>query len=114
MNCRAVLSLITILITNTIFAQYKISGSTVDKTDDSYPLIGATVSLEATNDSTNKIGSTTDTGGHFIFSDLPSGNYTFKAYYVGFTTYQKTVNIFNSDTELGIIKMSPASTTLQN
>jgi hypothetical protein len=114
MNIRTVLTTIAILLTNTLFAQYKISGKIVDKTDNTFPLPGVSVFLEHANDSTNKTGTVTDTGGYFIFNNLTPGRYLLRSMYVGFTAYQKTVNITNANAELGTIEMAPASTTLQN
>lgn len=114
MRIRAALSILSIFITHTVLAQYKISGKIVDKTDNNYPLTGVSISLTAADDSSDKTGTVTDTGGYFIFNNLSPRSYIIKALYVGFAPYTRTITITNKDAALGTIEMSPAGNTLQN
>ena len=64
-----------------------ISGIVSDSTNGS-PLIGANVILKGTS-----LGAATDTDGRFSIDNIPLGEYTLSASYLGFKSFQKKLNI---------------------
>ena len=60
-----------------------ISGVVSDSTNGS-PLIGANVILKGTS-----LGAATDTDGRFSIDNIPMGEYTLSASYMGFKSFQK-------------------------
>ena len=60
-----------------------ISGIVSDSTNGS-PLIGANVILKGTS-----LGAATDTDGRFSIDNIPLGEYTLSASYLGFKSFQK-------------------------
>ena len=64
-----------------------ISGVVSDSTNGS-PLIGANVILKGTS-----LGAATDTDGRFSIDNIPMGEYTLSASYLGFKSFQKNLNI---------------------
>ena len=69
-----------------------ISGIVSDSTNGS-PLIGANVILKGTS-----LGAATDTDGRFSINNIPLGEYTLSASYLGFKSFQKVAR--NSAIEL--------------
>ncbi|MBT3750520.1 MAG: TonB-dependent receptor [Bacteroidetes bacterium] len=78
--------LTTIIFSGTLFAGVtgKISGKIVDKNDES-PLVGASVIIEGSN-----LGAATDINGEYFIINIPPGNYTVRADYIGYREEQKT------------------------
>ncbi len=63
-------------------AQFTVSGRVTGVDGASLP--GATVSISGVN-----LKTVTDTGGHYLFTDLAAGNYVVKASYIGYETETK-------------------------
>ena len=85
---------------NILAQSAKLSGSVVDaKTRQ--PLIGAIVT--ATSEGNQPKGETTDADGKFSFS-VKYGTYAFKVSFLGYTSYQKELNV-SADMQLGIIRL---------
>ena len=59
----------------------------------SKPLPGANVAVRRAADSTLVGGATTDSTGHFVVRDLPTGQYTVQASFVGYTSESQTVTL---------------------
>ncbi|QEC78517.1 SusC/RagA family TonB-linked outer membrane protein [Mucilaginibacter ginsenosidivorax] len=98
--------------TEAFFDKANISGSVVDTTG--APLVGATVTLEASElsiNAPNNYMSQTDEFGEFKFSNLPSGEYKLTVTYIGYRTQQTYVIIKNKDARQRII-MSTEETRL--
>lgn len=91
---------------------FTLSGKMLDDTDNS-TLIGVSLVLLAADDSTKKNGAVTDAEGRFLITGIEAGRYTLKASYIGFQTYNRTLNI-TEKTDLGTIRMSALSTQLKN
>lgn len=88
---KLILSLILLILSTTIFAQGIIKGTVVeDETNE--PLIGAYVIL-LSEKSDQPIGAATDLNGYFEIKDIPAGNYTFEASFVGYKPNKQEVKI---------------------
>ena len=73
----------------TLQAQHTLSGKVKTNREE---LIGVTVWL--TNNTTNKkIGTTSDIDSQYQFLNLPKGNYSLKATFVGYKEYNKQIQI---------------------
>jgi len=82
----------------TLQAQHTLSGKVKTNREE---LIGVTVWL--TNNTTNKkIGTTSDIDSQYQFLNLPKGNYSLKATFVGYKEYNKQIQI-ESTTNLNIL-----------
>ncbi len=90
---------------------YIVSGLLKDATDQS-PLIGASIILFPTNDTTDKHGTISDTNGDFEIDVVFSGSYKIRVSYIGYTSVEKFVKVQNYRTLLGEIKLQPGSTML--
>jgi len=99
-----ILSLLIFLSTATIIAQdsnikYQLQGSALDMGKN--PVEFASVSLWSVikADSLQFVsGSLTDDVGHFVFSDIQSGDYILKITYIGYSEYNKNININSTKT----------------
>ena len=69
----------------------------VQSAEASAPLPGANVAVRRVSDSTLVDGTTTDSTGHFVVKDLPTGQYTVVASFVGYTSRSRTVTLSASD-----------------
>lgn len=88
---------------STIFAQgVNVLGQIVDAKDLS-PMIGVTVSLTDLADSTQRKGAITDFEGVFIIRNVMRGEYRFLSSYVSYQPTEKTVQVAESEVEMGIV-----------
>ena len=72
-----------LLLTTVIASNSKIRGRiTNSKTGE--PLIGANIMLDDT-----MLGNASDENGHYIIKDIPIGNYTLLAMFIGYETHKK-------------------------
>ena len=99
-----------LLVQGMAMANNRINGRVVDDNDTS-PLIGATVVL---SDESGKqvLGVTTDTNGCFELKEVMTGNYTLQCSYVGYDTFTLVLKQLERNTNLGKIRMMPASEVL--
>lgn len=99
-----------LLVQGMAMANNRINGRVVDDNDTS-PLIGATVVL---SDEAGKqvLGVTTDTNGCFELKEVMTGNYTLQCSYVGYDTFTLVLKQLERNTNLGEIRMKPASEVL--
>ena len=99
-----------LLVQGMAMANNRINGRVVDDNDTS-PLIGATVVL---SDESGKqvLGVTTDTNGCFELKEVMTGNYTLQCSYVGYDTFTLVLKQLERNTNLGEIRMMPASEVL--
>ena len=99
-----------LLVQSMAMASNRISGRVVDDNDTS-PLIGATVVLS--DDSGKQVmGVTTDTDGRFELKEVTTGNYTLQCSYVGYDTFIMVLKQLERNTDLGEIRLKPASEML--
>jgi iron complex outermembrane recepter protein len=81
-------------------AQFSLSGTLKDS--ENQPLVGATVLLKNTYK-----GVSTDYKGHFLFKNLPIGNYVLEVSYVGYETQTREVQLSqNQEIEISLIQSS--------
>ena len=99
-----------LLVQSMAMASNRISGRVVDDNDTS-PLIGATVVLS--DDSGKQVmGVTTDTDGRFELKEVTTGDYTLQCSYVGYDTFIMVLKQLERNTDLGEIRLKPASEML--
>ena len=99
-----------LLVQGMAMANNRINGRVVDDNNTS-PLIGATVVL---SDESGKqvLGVTTDTNGCFELKEVMTGDYTLQCSYVGYDTFTLVLKQLERDTDLGEIRLKPASEVL--
>ncbi len=99
-----------LLVQGMAMANSRINGRVVDDNDTS-PLIGATVVL---SDEAGKqvMGVTTDTNGCFELKEVMTGDYTLQCSYIGYDTFTLVLKQLERDTDLGEIRLKPASEVL--
>ena len=99
-----------LLVQGMAMANNRINGRVVDDNDTS-PLIGATVVL---SDEAGKqvMGVTTDTNGCFELKEVMTGDYTLQCSYIGYDTFTLVLKQLERDTDLGEIRLKPASEVL--
>ena len=99
-----------LFFTATVFSQFQVSGSLIDKSDQK-PLPGAHVYLH--NDEGKLIHLvTTDYQGAFSFSELHSGHYSIKCSYVGYHDLEKNITITDKNIFLDKLFMEIMETRL--
>ena len=108
---KAMMMLISMLLMQGMtMASNQISGRVVDDNDAS-PLIGATVVLS--NESGKQImGVTTDVNGRFELKEVTTGDYTLQCSYIGYEPFMMVLKQFERNTDLGEIRLKPASEVL--
>lgn len=90
-------------------AQFRVSGTVIDSKD-GLSLPGATATLVSA--STGKlVGNSTDLDGKFSVR-VGAGKYTFKVVYLGYSNYEKTIEV-KGDMSMGTIKLKPESKELK-
>lgn len=80
------LSFLLVILAVPIGAQYTISGRVLN--EDAERMENATVYLDGTN-----LGTLVDSKGRYVIPDVPQGNYTLKASFLGFETLSKKINV---------------------
>ena len=104
------MAICTLLVQGMAMASNRISGRVVDDNDAS-PLISATVVL---SDDAGKqvMGVTTDANGRFELKEVMTGDYTLQCSYIGYDTFTFILKQLERDTDLGEIRLKPASEVL--
>ena len=99
-----------LLVQGMAMANNRINGRVVDD-NDALPLVGVTVLL---SDEAGKqvMGVTTDTNGCFELKEVMTGNYTLQCSYVGYDTFTLVLKQLERNTNLGEIRIKPASEVL--
>lgn len=93
-----------------IFAQNSVSGVLVDsKSNEKLPFVN--VGLMRSVDSVFVSGASSDFDGRFKLEHVPDGKYIFFVSSIGYESIKNILDIDN-DIDLGVIKMKPGSTTL--
>jgi hypothetical protein len=79
--------------------------------NDASPLIGATMVL---SDEAGKqiMGVTTDVNGRFELKEVTTGDYTLQCSYIGYEPFMMVLKQFERNTDLGEIRLKPASEVL--
>ncbi|MEM7510196.1 MAG: carboxypeptidase-like regulatory domain-containing protein, partial [Bacteroidota bacterium] len=98
------ISIFALIITQTLFAQIKISGTIMGS---GYPLIGANVYLEGTYD-----GASTDGQGQFSFTTNEKGDAQLVISYLGFERTLIPLTLAEEDIHLSP-KLKPSSSALE-
>ena len=91
------------------FAQQARLSATVIDIVSRAPLASANVSLTNVEDTTSKRFTSTNEQGKLLFTNLASGNYTLKVWYVGYRDLSRKVTIAGSGIDLGILAMTQVS-----
>jgi len=114
MNTRNLLMAVLMLfLVGTLEAQtetYTLKGSLKDANDDSAMIYTNCVLLH-TADSSFVCGVTSDDKGFFCFNGIAEGKYLLRISFIGYDTYWQSVSV-NNNHNLGIIKIAPNSTSL--
>lgn len=97
--------LVVILLIGISAKAQNINGRVIDASDNS-PVIGADVLLIQKSDTTIRKGRVTDTSGRFSFSGIQAGDYTLRAYFMGYNTLNIFVKVGQDNVDLGNIKLS--------
>jgi acetyltransferase-like isoleucine patch superfamily enzyme len=100
------------LFTMMLFAQGKISGAVSDSLDNS-PLVGVNLILRHQQDSAYLRGTVTDVNGQFAFQNIKPGKYSLRVTYVGYSVFETTLTLDQSDVVVGSLKISQSATTLK-
>ncbi len=96
-----------------VFSQtYTITGRVIDEKDTS-SLIGVTILVTKSSDTTFHTGATTDADGNFQITGLNAGQYSLRLEYLSYNSLNTTVNIIDRDAEAGILMMKPKTTRLK-
>lgn len=91
---------------------YKVNGTLIDSSNRT-PMSYVNVALLNGKDSSFAKATTTDENGKFTLSNLPAGQYIFRATFIGYKAYFRPVTIKNSHIELGEILMQSETTRLK-
>ncbi len=102
--------LILLCLTLPTAAQYRVSGTVVDAKDRK-PMASATVALTAVG-TDNLQAQSTDANGKFSIS-VPSGNYTLRVIFTGYSAQEKTVTVKDADLSVGTIRLKEDDHELQ-
>ena len=89
----------------------KITGTIVDK-ETNQPLEYATLVLQSVQNPEQLTGGITDANGKFVVETTP-GRYSISAEYISYTTFKLEPQLVRTDTDLGVIAMSPDVAQLQ-
>lgn len=85
----------------------------VESADSGAPLPGANVAVRAPSDSTLVGGATTDSTGHFVIENLPTGEYTVVASFMGYEPSSRRVTLTDSDPTKTLGPVQLSATTAQ-
>ena len=107
MKTRVLFVALAIVSAGALFAQNKVNGTVIDRTDNS-KLIGVNVTLS--NDSGQVAGTTTDNNGKFTI-DAGNGDYILELSYIGYETIRMALTV-NENTHIGDILMQEGATEL--
>ena len=89
------LVLVAVLMPLQLLAQFSLTGNVIDK-ENHEALIGAHISVKDLD-----LVTVSDELGNFKFENIKKGSYTLEATYVGFKTYETTINI-NKDIKVKV------------
>ena len=108
MNVKLLFILVTLFVTNHAFCQIQLTGKVLDPNGTT--LQGATVTLDNQN---GRLGTTTDVNGDFTISLETEGAYDLEIRFVGFATYQRSLEI-RENYDLGTIRLEEDNLLLQS
>ena len=91
---------------------YSIRGRITDEKDTS-ALIGVTVIVIRSGDSTNRTGTATDADGKFEVGGIAPGQYTVRFEYLGYNTIDRNVEVADKDVVLRRIRLKSKATELK-
>ncbi|MFA6150320.1 MAG: TonB-dependent receptor [Chitinophagaceae bacterium] len=90
---------------------HQVSGLFSDSSDKE-PILGVSVILSNTTDTSVKFGTGSDFDGSFLIENVPNGNYNLRATYLGYSVFRKSVTVNNDNVALGDLNLSRTSTSL--
>lgn len=110
---KTLLSFLLSMLTFTALAQYKLSGTVIEKTNQ--PAAYATVALVQASDSSIVKGGLTDESGHFVVTNIAPGTYRARISSVGYSDfYSPAITIKNSPvTDLGTLTLESVARNLE-
>jgi hypothetical protein len=91
----------------------KVYGTLTDSRDNS-TLIGVSVILVNSNDSTKKVGLASDNSGQFLFTNVTNGSYILKCDYLGYKKLFRKISVNGTDVNLGNVSMEASNQELKN
>ncbi|MDP4226073.1 MAG: TonB-dependent receptor, partial [Bacteroidota bacterium] len=91
---------------------YKITGKILDA-QRKKPLIGVSIILTDTLDSSQRYFTISDNAGNFAISKLKKRDYKIRTTYLGYEKFEKKIKIANPDESIGDLLMTPTSHVLQ-
>ena len=104
-------SLLFLLIILSVNAQQVTIQGSVEDASNKSPILGATVALLRPADSSIVVGEVTDLDGKFTIADVISNTFILQIQYLGYETYEITINA-KKDMDVGTIVISPSAITL--
>ncbi len=107
MNINLLIILSIFCVTGNAFSQIQVTGRVLGPNDE--PLPGATITLDNQNSS---FGTFTDINGDFSVSLETDGTYNFEIRFVGFSTYQQSLDI-RDNYDVGTIRIEEGNLQLQ-
>ncbi|MBS1773767.1 MAG: TonB-dependent receptor [Bacteroidetes bacterium] len=114
MKFKIAVLLITLVLSNIVYAQTASISGTIIANDDKNALAGVSVSVINTGDSAQKKGTVTDADGFFTIDNLKAGKYKIRISSVGFKPTEKTVTLGSNNVSLGQITLQASSSSLKN
>ncbi|BDS15349.1 TonB-dependent receptor [Aureispira anguillae] len=103
--------LLFLLIASGLEAQNGILKGRIVNSDEE-AVVAANIILMQDSIVTN-LGATTDLDGSFELSNVPQGNYILQTSYIGFATYSTPIELNENLLDLGLIRLTPTSGTLE-
>lgn len=90
-----------------------VRGRVMDGSDESEPLIQASVRLLASRDSSLVRGAVTDTDGRYALENVRSGRYIVEVSYVGYTTDYRNITVGDENVRLRPVVLQPGAVMLR-
>ncbi len=90
----------------------KVTGTITDRADSS-AMVGVTVVLQNSNDTTVNNVAYTDMAGQFVLTNVSAGRYLFKTAYIGYKSLRRIISVTDADVVLGKVFIESSAFTLQ-
>lgn len=106
--------LLLFLVSGQLLSQeLKVKGRVLDQGNQS-PLMGASISLISTADSTKRFGAIADSLGDFVLINIPRESYRLSVSFKGYAEFNQSVNLTDGISELGKIALKFEEPILKN
>lgn len=93
--------------------EVEVKGRVLDQGNQS-PLMGVSISLVSTTDSTKKFAAISDSLGDFVLRNIPRKSYRLSASFKGYAAYNQSINLTDGASDLGKIEMLFEEPILKN